>query len=1104
VALTFSAVIPDVGQATSLVGQLATAVEGVLGDKQMPTGQIADAVSALQNLKIDSPSALVQTGVSQLANLQQIFPEDTQKLLEAFVNELDELTRFIGGNPLVAIVQAGGKLEQGIQAVVAQIRTLADKFKSVASNTSNGLDLNEIMTSLAGVMNALKPLWGTSSATGYADQVIDFFKTKVDGLTRWVAVPTSVSGVLRNLRNAEQVFGAYSIGPLVDDVRGQIAEVKVSIAAIDFSNPTTVEAVRLKLGALVRGQETLRRALASLIDKTAPLLSAVDIVPFTSALGDFVGGLEKITSTSIAKLNIDFDLTTIIHQIHEAIASVDLAKYATDVKGFLQRIDASIDEIDPSIITVPMAEQIEQVTHYLNKLDTAKVAITLEIRKLFESIRQQIEATNLVGVRKQIEDQLKQVSQVIKGQIGQAISAIQSAVNDVLTQIQTAAQALGQLIDPQIREAIESVFGTLLSGLQSIDLPGLLKSAEEQLTSTCEQLSAVDFSIVVDPVVADIQDLKGKLQAIDISLLDGMLKISLEGAVQVIKAVDFKADISDALVAQLEDVISTNLQGFAGVKEKVEAGLDKIKMLKPDALLAAADEPFDTLLAALAELKPSDLLKPLTAAVQSLKDLLAGFSPSRLLAPLTQPLSDLMARLDDFAPSALLTPLQDKVNDALSVLDVLDIGPILDDLKSRLGNVLAGLGNFPLSGALGGAMNLNQTVANSVMGKLDAQKLQTTLETRLLNPLNALLGSLDVNRLLPVFASLQRSIATLSPTALLHQPRQHLQTIGDSLQALQISQLITSLQTGCQGINASLTALHPPASSADSHTALLSLSAQLRPIDVLSGTAAKVDAMKATANQKATQLDQAIQTHTAPLQAVYSALTRLIPGFAAASSNEEAAAAFAAEVSLSLPANAVDELGAIISKIKGLIQDLGLAELMAAANTMSTRVQQKVLALQDLDVLFAPVQAQLDTFKTKIRGFADLSPLTAELDGVFGAVKTQLGALNPATWAASIDGLYQDVCSAVDALPVASMGTQLDQIYADNILQPIGSLKPSVSLKPALDTAFEPVAAILDQISVDKIFEAFQTLIDSLCDQLRTELKKVETAFGEMVSAVPV
>jgi hypothetical protein len=1104
---TLNSLLPDVSVGTGVISQLDTAFSGVLtgNTDAMPLAQISTLVDLFSDGGgLDSPEKLLKQGADALSGIEQLFPADTAALIKAYSDELAKLENFIGSHPVIKLMELTSNFQTTADFAVTEMKDMMEQFKSLASMSKDDFDITQIFTSLQQLTGRIKSLMPAGSGESYSNGIIDFLKNIAEGLTGWISVPSVVNKTLNNLGLAEQYMSRIDLVAPHQQLNSGLAMLVAKLDNLDLSDSEQCAEVEARLLAVENGLSFLKEQFLFLSNQVGPIVLSVDVTKYAEALGAFVSGLDKVLSNqNLTSLSSNFDIGTLVNKVHSAFQEVNLSEFATKIKNLLEQLDPLLDELDPSVVTEPMTAQLEEVGQYLDKLEEAKIAITIEVRKCFETIVQQIDRVDLLAVKSTIETALNGFRNTVVSEVAEAVTAISDGFSSVINALQSALSGVAALIEDPVKTTLQGGIAQIKGALEQLDILNALETAEAELSNACEQLKQLDFATAVDPVLEEINDAKEKLAQIDISVLNDFLKISLKGALEIFKGIDFEVDISGALVGRFNEVKELYRQLITDIKEKVESALSVISSFDPKILLASADTPFETLVEAMSKIKPSELLSPLVEAYESCIEALEPFDPAALLAPLNSVIDGLFEKLDELKPSRLLAPLQERIDQTFEVLDKLDIDAVIDGLKQQCLSSLSGIQGVPMADLLGNTAQINALGSGSLFSNLDTQKIQDFFEQKVLAPLNAFLTALDVNVLFPMFRRLQSGIDILSPTNLLERPGSLLQSIQKVLAQLPLTDAVTQLQMKWQSATQAAASLEVSANPSF-HASLSLRIPNLSPIDQLSAVTASIGYLQTRVGQSTSALLSLQDNLSDTLGDVFSVLDGIIPDFAKAPDAASASETFDAELAASIPTDLSTKVSEIIAKIKQMFESFQLSDLFPKLQALSTKFRQKMESFTDLNVLFAPLQDLVDQFKDKVKSFVDLSFFIEQLDEVYNTVTDKLSTLSPAEWTQDLSAVYLELMSALQGLNFGAMGQQLDQTYNDRVLSLLETLRPTTALLPPLEALFLEVDSIVQEIKVDDIFEALIALLDTLFEQLESELKRTGEAFKQMISAVPV
>jgi hypothetical protein len=755
----------------------------------------------------------------------------------------------------------------------------------------------------------------------------------------------------------------------------------------------------------------------------------------------------------------------------------------------------------------------------------------------------------------------EQVQEAVDGMLGRITSEIGDLhLDDLVKQIGDAfddvAKKITDSFTPDLLDDVKEAIDAVLKGVSDLpiaELTGLITAAMTQfgdlvtemsaaLTARMDdinqQLSALDelsFKPVSDEVIAEIEEVKGRLDAIDPASLSEIERLAIKAALAVLEAID------------LEDLVEDELKkGFATAERTARGGLDELtqiverirkhfERLDPSQVLRPIDEALAEASRVADGVSAKLLVDPLRHAVDELAGALAALSPERLLTPLQAPYDELKAAIDRLDPDAWVQPLRSLYAEIDRVIGVADIRPVLQELETRRKALLA-------------------TVRTALLDAIAALDLPEPLDGLLaeMRPLlEAMTGALfddPQGELTKVAGTLPSATSLAKPLQVLDVPFDRLLDMAASVPPDDLTSVMETLR---QSIGVGLDALDPRAliermRNGEARLAALVPTSPLAP-------ALKVPTLRATFVATAQGAPPERADDVTRVTARFDAVLEIVDGNAPASRLGVLLAAHAAVLSLLRgklaaldPASAAEAYASVRQAVDRLVPDV----LRAQAPLTHAQVMDGLAALRP-SRRAAPLEAAMQRF---LDGLAPLeAALVDAVDDVFAAVRRTLALVDPLALGDVVGVIYDDVKAKLKVVDPQSLADGAQKIL-DQLKAPLEGLDPQ-KLGQRLHDAYEravagvtatltkfldDVAKAIDvqlrairaevqkaiaairqalheaQAALDGVTKRFEQLVlvdligrlDHLLDNLGrsfdAELDRVRNAFDEMLRAIPV
>jgi hypothetical protein len=193
---------------------------------------------------------------------------------------------------------------------------------------------------------------------------------------------------------------------------------------------------------------------------------------------------------------------------------------------------------------------------------------------------------------------------------------------------------------------------------------------------------------------------------------------------------------------------------------------------------------------------------------------------------------------------------------------------------------------------------------------------------------------------------------------------------------------------------------------------------------------------------------------------------------------------------------------AILSFVQPVSTPLGgiLQTFQDVITTLETKVADLLLGPNSLGGIRDALKALVD----EIRGI-NLGFLRDSLRDVFAQVRAKIDAINPANLGAALDDAFHQMLNAIDVdqiLPAADV-KKLDDDYKEAI-DKLKLLNPADLVVKIIQPEFEAkVVPLLDAFDLTKVLQAVIDVLNSLADELRNEMDRVNEKYKDMLAAIP-
>ncbi|HEX8201360.1 MAG TPA: hypothetical protein VF590_12805 [Isosphaeraceae bacterium] len=1021
------------------IGQVSSAFSGdFVGGLQQALAAIRGISGGVPSDRTAIVSALLDQILGVLASLDG--PEAAQ--IRAWGQAVEEQSRAFG--PLIAEVQAGADPADLVVAVVR--RALESTLETLGFGPAQ--KLVESMERLAA--DVLPP-------------------ARVDAaLTLLAAVPGAYG----------QAQAAAALG--FPEFRGAVIGVTVAIDGL-------TEGLRPILGAIRR------------------LIKAPIVQP--GALEDFLRHqIETALGVTVDEVQkIDDPLKALFDRIDAAIGRIDLSRVRTEVLGFFETTRATIEAVDIPSIGRLLQEQLAPVQGTIQDLEQGVTALLQQIQATFAGLAERArmragrvgnfapDGTFHFHVEQDLHNLLDRARRAIGGDpadptapsVAGTLGQIQAAIDGFLGQ-------LGGLLDPA-QAAVEGVRTTALSGindfaafLQGLDVAALIETLRGKVQEILDAVVPIDFAIVVDPVIADIDENTETLRGIDPTALNALLREALGVALDVVIHIDFAATIRGPLKAEFARIKAVPAGAIAALQRRYEQALGVLERLNPGQMLAALVGAFDVIDRAVGALDVAALLEPLDRVHQEhLVAPLATLKPSTLLRPVAEGFDELTEVLDDVRGAAIIAPLDAQLGAVKSAVAGLNITGWVDDVLAAVGRVQQVLRAIRPSGLL------EPLVADFERLESELDRFQPSALFRpvadLAGPLLAFLEGIQeatIRALHEVFQAPLRVLDALEPEALLATIRGQIDAILAALDRLGLATRFNQIKGQFFDLKAAV----------QTDEVRLSLVTDLiDPQPLLGEVVATVLGLRtALVGLKQNQRLPGLAALHAELK---DRMLGLLPPFARELLDPET---FKRVMRLADPTRFRQELDARFEALKARLVPIRPREIAAELDA----AYDAVLALVDGLDIGASLNQVKDTVE-QLRGIVGavrVDFLADDIDRAVAELRAVVGALDVSRLFPDLDAIHHEVEQVVAGTRPAQVLGGL-QATLDRVQGLVGAIDPRVTLATPLNAAWEAVEGVLGQIDFTVILAPIVAKLDELEAQLLDALRRTEAAFDAMLGA---
>ncbi len=454
-----------------------------------------------------------------------------------------------------------------------------------------------------------------------------------------------------------------------------------------------------------------------------------------------------------------FTVDTVTDEMAEVLEEILARFYMTfGVQDLTQRIEALSAVIHDTFAASPLGQLRQTIRAFLgdieNAIDSVPTAeIQLTVEAMLERVGDEIEALGITRIKENISAALDEAREFVTDNINSGLTeGVRGAVELVLANV----KSLG--LDTLISELTAAVnkLDTLTAELQAA-----LEGRMDDLTNLLSQLDTLSFEPVSDQVIAEIDELRTRLEAIDPNTLSDVEKLALRAALALLEEID----LEDQIISGLKQGYRAAESEIKGLLDEITAALEQLREtiegFDPGKVLGPVGEGLDAAGEAIKKVNGQALVRPLQEQVDSLVEKLEEFSPGQVLDPLQAPYDTMMETVNRLDPAQWVAPLNELYEQIDHVIDLVDVTPLLDELdrmqRELLSNVRTAIMEAldavdlpePFAGFFTGMRPFLDGVTDAIFGDPDTElkQISTRINTelslrRLAEPLDAVFDEL--------------------------------------------------------------------------------------------------------------------------------------------------------------------------------------------------------------------------------------------------------------------------------------------------------------------------------------------------------------------------
>ena len=803
---------------------------------------------------------------------------------------------------------------------------------------------------------------------------------------------------------------------------------------------------------------------------------------------------------------IDNPFNELFDHIDETIDAVNLEVVRTEVLDFFETTRNTIEQVNIPSIGDTLQAQLGMVEQTVIALQQGVTDLLAQITDFFNSLTQRFEElANTVGTfqpdgtfQYRFEQDLRDLFNSAQAAIGgdpsnpdapsvlSSLQDFQATLDQFLGQVEGLLQPVNAAISTVTTTAVDGIntFSAFLTGLNVTDL---IDQLSQQIEQILDALGPIDFAVITDPVIAEIEETTINLQSIDTESLNALLREALKVALDVIISIDFTVSISTPLRDEFAAVRAIPQAALDELQQRYEQAIALLDTLGPDQLLAALFSAFDTISDALTAVSLETLLAPLDQLHQQfLQDPLYQLQPSTLLQPVAESFDTFTAVLDDIDGAAIIEPISTLLNELKANVANFNLTDEVDNLLAAVETVKQDLREINPSDLLDPLVADFDRLEEALDRFRPSIVFQPAAE--LATPLLQFLDNIQqevIDALFEMFQGPLQLLDRLQPEVLTQSLQEQIDLVLAALNTIDLPAQYNQLKGQYFDLNLAV--------EAQGSKAKVALVGFLDPDQQIGDIVTTYTDLVSTLEG----LKQNVQLLA--LDSLYTELRErllaMLPPYARELLDPET---FQRVMRLADPTRFLEQLDerfeALIDKLLPIRpQDLA-AELDATYETVLALVDN--LDIEDSFNQVQEIFSQIQTIVDSIR----IDFVAADIETALTDFRSLVDALNPATLFVDLDALHQQVGLVVESTLPSQVLAGLQDLL-DQVIGLLDNVDPRLVLLPPLNAAWDSVQGVLDEIDFTIILSP---LVDKLSDlelEFEASLRRTETAFDQMLGA---
>jgi len=1121
---------PDPGPLLRLQGDAAVGVHGLLDvfgslAADRDGSPLAGVVTALGQVR--AATDIDVTGLTTrlpdaLEVLRAALPSSALEYVEGIEQAYTAAQDFLTDSPLVQQIGQGASLQDTALAVIQDALT---RFESGLTDLAGNLVDPHTLDAVRGAFADIERF--RTDYAGNRDSFLPFLAENLLGVA-----PDVLKGPLDQVQACVAVLAPLdpaALGQAVGPAGAAIADATTGLlAAVDTLDPAAAggyATIRARLDDLDAAVEAIDGGLTGVYGALGDL---VDAHHWDTVFAAYRTALDAVDIGHVP--TVDDVVATITGALEELLGRLFVVLDADDLAA---RVGLLVQSIDDTVATTGLGRARDAVGDFLDEIRQAVMSVPTDeiahaVQTMLGRVKAALDELGIDTVTQQLDAAFARVDKVV----GQVLTT--QLVGRVTAALDAAVNAVGSLPVDALAGELDAVLKQL--GDLITEITQALQGPLGQVSAFAAQLDTLSFRPVADDVIAQIDDVKGRLQEINPNALSEPERLALQAALAVLRSIDLEGTVVTGLkqgFATAQGGVTDLLAQLGRIVARVRA---HVEQFSPDAAL----QPLDALLAEATDqvhrVNATVLLRPLYQVVDDVVSTLDDVSPGRLLQPLQAPYDTLLAAVGRIDPGQWVAPLRTLYAEIDRLIGLVDVTPLFEELDRRRTDLLThvrsalleALSGLDLPQPLGAVLDAVRPFVEAITGALLGGNLATAVPA---------LG-----------ADLQAGLDLAAPLRLLDAPFEELLQMLDAVPqgalAEALETLRTSIGTGLDALDprAILTRLREGQGRLAALAAPVVLAAPLR----LPAVRAAFDVRVAAAPPERVAAVAAVRAH---FEASFSRVDPSAPGSTTSRlsrAQQDVTDRLARGIATLDPARVEGAYARVRGDLDHLVPDFlrgaqpltpaqiqaGLASMRPSAKAapVEALVRRFLVRAQSLQDAIGDAVAAVFGALGRLLSLVDPLSLRDKVAAIYQALRDKAHVIDPDALAQSLRETFTPLLAPLNAIDPSAIGQRLDQSFrravsavhddaravldalARAVDGKLASVRAAVehvigSVRQTLQKARQDLQAVLEQVEqlvLVEVLDRLDRLVANLGVSFGAELDRVRNAFDDMLAAIPL